>query len=408
MSWRAHSHAPSLTRPAANSALALSELGEAIAARPSNQFKHPWFTTPSWSGSAQQWVATVQPGFVNEACPIYRATVAEQQAVGNPWEINPLTGEPFFSASVFNSQQSTLNSQLSVDLPLYLTPAIALNFYGIGWDGDGNAGVPDFFVQLGAARLPAGKSVDTAPPPDNLRLLRACDIWLHQPRSGLTSSVDLNPSGFITGQGSVQQTLSIASPAPSDVLRVLAGTFQPIDQTAAIDPLSGDYTEPNFDELLISTVYLLSPPNTPIGTEPDGSWTPYVRHNLFWNLQWAQPFFQPISNDPGTPFIPPLAGGVAQIAIGFLASSINDAAQQALNILQGHSMAGSFWTITGGGIDGNFAPLANAQAVAAKLGPDKLQNAAAKATTAAAQVAAVQLDPNFPYRGVGFNTALLQ
>lgn len=405
---RAHNHSASITRPTEDASLVLSELGEAIASRASTKFKHPWFTTPSWSGSAQQWVATVQPGFVNEKCPIYRATIAEQQAAGNPWENNPLTGRPFFSDPIFKNPTEATASLTTLDLPLYLNPAIALDFYGIGWDGDGNAGLPDFLVNLGAARLPAGQSVDTAKAPANLRLVRACDIWLHQPRSALTSNVDLNPSGFITGQGSVLQTLAIASPAPGDVLRITQGTFQPIDQTAAIDPLSGDYTEPNFDELLVSTVYLLSPANTPIGTVPDGSWTPYVRHNLFWNLQWAQPFFQPVDNDPGDPLLVPLAGGVAQLAIGFLASSINDAAHQALNILQGHSMAGSFWTITGGGIDGNFAPLANAQAVAAKLGPDKLQNAAAKLTAAAAQLATVQLDPNFPFRGAGFNTALLQ
>lgn len=407
MTQRAYNHSPSLARAAANSALALSDLGEAIAALPSSKWKHPWFTTPAWSGSAQQWVATVQPGFVNEQCPIYRATIAEQQALGNPWENNPLTGEPFFSDSVFQQPTTATANVTTLDLPLYLTPAIALDCYNLGWDGDPSGAVPDFFVNLGTARLAAGQSADTATPPAGLRLLRACDLWLHQPRSALTSNVDLNPSGFITGQGSVQQTLSIASPGPTDVLRINQGFFRPIDQSAAIDPLSGDYNEPNFDELLISTVYLLSPPNTPIGAVPDGSWTPYVRHNLFWNLQWAQPFFQPVDSDPGTPFIPPLAGGVAQLAIGFLASSLNDATEQALNILTAHSMAGSFWTASGGGIDGNFAPLANAQAVAAKLGPDKLQNAAAQLTVQAAQVAAVQLDPDFPFRAQGFNTALL-
>lgn len=412
----AYSHTPSLARAAANTSLLVSEFGEAIAVRPSTQWKHPWFTQAMWSGSANCWVATVKPGYVNQQTPIYRATVAEQQSLNNPWENNPLTGQPFFSDSVFQNSSDAAAQNTTLDLPLYLNPAIALNPYAIGWDGDGNAGVSDFFINLGAARAPKdtslsdllnGETSTAEPPPPNLRLLRACDIWLHQPRSGLTSSVDLDPSGFITGQGSVNQTLSIASSASSDVLRILQGAFTPIDFSAAIDPLSFDYTEPTFDELLISTVYLLSPPNVAPGSEPDATWTPYVKHNLFWNLQWVQPFFQQLDNDPGTPFIPPLAGGVAQLAIGFLASSINDATQQALNILQAHSMAGSFWTASGGGIDGNFAPLVAAQSAATKQTPDKTKNAAAKAEAQYQAQRAVKLDPDFPYTARGFNTALL-
>ncbi|MDR3405600.1 MAG: hypothetical protein P4L99_24100 [Chthoniobacter sp.] len=406
-------------RAGAGTTLASSLLGDAISAAPSSKWKHPWFTQPAWSASANRWVATIVPGFVNEQAPVYRATVEDQRDAGNPWEINPLTGKPFFSDVVF-SQPSTINSQQSVDLPLYLNPAIPMDFRGIGFDGDPSNSVPQFFIDLGAAAAPKQSSGDllndgdalqngilgAAPtPPANLRLLRACDFWVHQPRLALTSEVTLEP-GIATGVSNVTQTLSVASAAASDVLRVFQGTFTPLTPfTAGIDPLQGDYEEPTFDELLISTVYLLSPPNTPIGSTPDATWTPYVRHNLFWNLYWAQPAFRILPADPGVPLIPPLAGGAAQLVINFLTASINDATQQALNILRGHSLAGTFWTPTGGGKDATFAALATAQAV--KQGPDRTANAAARLAADQAAKRAAQLDPDFPFNAQPFPTSFL-
>ncbi len=399
--------------------LANSLLGDAISAGPSPRWKHPWFTQPAWSPTANRWVATIVPGFVNEQSPIYRATVEEQRDAGNPWEINPLTGKQFFSDSIF-AQPNVTDATRTVDLPLYLNPSIPMDFRGIGFDGDPSDDVPQFFVNLGAARAPQQSAGDafndgdalqngilgaSTPPPPNLRLLRACDFWVHQPRLALTSEVTLEP-GIATGVSNVTQTLGVASPASSDVLRVFQGTFTPYTpDTAGIDPLAGDYEEPDFDELLISTVYLLSPPNLPLGSAPDATWTPYVRHNLFWNLQWAQPAFRILPTDPGLPSLPPLAAGAAQLVINFLTASINDMTQQARNILAGHSLAGTFWTPTGGGKDATFAALATAQAV--KTGPDRQKNLAAQIAADQAAKRAAQLDPDFPYNGQPFPVSFL-
>ncbi len=216
--------------------LASSLLGDALSARPSPRWKHPWFTQPFWSPSAGRWVATIVPGFVNEQAPIYRATVEEQKTAGNPWDINPLTGKQFFSDPIF-AQPTITNSTRTVDLPLYLNPAIPMDFRGIGFDGDPSNDVPQFFIDLGAARAPKQPSAQDvlngnpqqpdATPPKNLRLLRACDFWVHQPRLALTSELTLQP-GPATGISNVTQTLGIASPAASDVLRVFQGTFTTI------------------------------------------------------------------------------------------------------------------------------------------------------------------------------------
>jgi hypothetical protein len=402
-------------RPGAGMTLTATRFGEVISASPSARFKHPWFTTPAWSPSAGRWVAMVNPGFVNERTPIYRATVEEQKTAGNPWEINPLTGKQFFSDPIFSSQSSTAQSTRTVDLPLYLNPAIPLDFRGVGFDGDPTSPVPQFFLNLGVAKAPQGPSQDDlfsgnansepSAPPANLRLLRACDLWLHQPRLALTSEITLEP-GIVTGRSNVTQTLGVRSPAASDALRIFQGTFTPFTSaTAGIDPLSNDYDEPAYDELLISTVFLLSPPNTPPGTAPDPTWQAYVRHNLFWNLHWAQPPFRPVVNDPSISNPIVLAGGAAQLVVNFLTASINDMNQQALNMIQGHSLAGSFWTPSGGGKDATFAALATAQKP--KSGPDRQTNRAAQIAAEQSAKRSTQLDPDFPYNAQPFPTSLL-
>jgi hypothetical protein len=214
--------------------------------------------------------------------------------------------------------------------------------------------------------------------------------------------VDQNAAGLLTGQASVIQTLGITFPDPSDRLQIIAGTFVP--DTQAIDPLASDYAEPTFDQILISTVFLLSPANTPVGSEPDQTWQPFVRHNLFWNLLWAQPVFrQPIVNTAGLT-IPPLAAGAATLVISGFNSQLANMTQQAQNILQAASLAGTFWTATGGGHDA--LPLPASTAVPAK-GPNRTANLSA--ATAAAQVAlrTAQLDPDFPYQAQPFDLSLL-
>jgi hypothetical protein len=242
----------------------------------------------------------------------------------------------------------------------------------------------------------------TPTPPAGLRLLRACDFWLHQPRVALTSDVVLNPAGYLTGQATVLQTLGVQLPDPNDRLQVIAGTFVP--DTQAIDPLSSDYEEPTFDEILISTVYLLSPLGTAPGSEPDQTWTPYVRHSLFWNLLWAQPpFHAPVVGTDGLD-IPPLAAGAGTLVISSFNAQINNLTQQMLNILEAASLAGTFWTPTGGGHEVN-APVSPAPV---KAGPNLAANRAAARAAAVAAQRAVQLDPDFPYGARGFDLSLLQ
>lgn len=390
--------------------LALSRAGQSLSAAGRGKWRHPWETRAAWVPEAQRWAAVVEAGFVNERAPSVRTTVIEQGALG-PYDfgINPLTGRPFFSDHVFAPLgRAEKPSQTVVDIPLYLDPVVPLTFRALGYDGLPGFPVPQFFLDRGAAEAPrvsvdegGGITTEIADPPRNLRLLRACDVWVHQPRLALTSEITF-PSDFVFGTSLVTQTLGVRNAVAGDTLRVISGTFT--QTPIAIDPTRNDYEEQAWDDVLIGTVFLLSPPNAVPGSAPDGTWQPFVRHSLFWNLCWVPGFFRPVTTSSGTPFIPPLAAGAAQLVINFLVASLNDLTSQALNILTAHSLAGTFYTATGGGSASAFPVPA---AVPARTGLDKRARLAAAATAAARARRATRLDPPFPFTAVPFDPALL-
>lgn len=378
------------------------------------QWRHPWYTRLSWVSPLRQWVATVEPGYVNGRMPIYETTVREAEMTPE-YGINPLSGERFFSASVFQRKGGESKVTRRVQIPLYMRPAIRLTWRKLGFDGD--AAVPEFFALRGvqppppsqAAQLLGGGPINISKtlPRAGMRLLRACDIVLHQPRMALTSHVTIEP-GIVTGISNVTQTLSLRSQAPEDRLKIFATSrHDPADPLqAGINPLGNDYEEPTWDELLVATVYVLSPPGTPVGSEPDADWVPYIRHHQFWNLSHAQPRLRALVTDPSIPYIPPLAGGAAQLVVNFLTASLNDATQRMLNILTAHSMAGRFWTPTGGGSTSEF-PREEAQPPSGNGGLDKDGRLQAQRAARAKASRMTHLDPEFPYRAEPFDPTLL-
>jgi hypothetical protein len=231
---------------------------------------------------------------------------------------------------------------------------------------------------------------------------------LHQPRLALTSQISIEP-GLAIGQTHVQQLLSVASEVPGDTLRVLAGTYLPPEQ-AGIDPLTGDYTEPPYDELRIATVYLLSPPDAAPHSEPDGKWEAYVAHGLFWNLSYQPGIFRAPAVDPGIGFIPPLAGGAAQIVINYLTSAISDILQDAENLVMGASLAGTWSAPTGGGHRADFPPSnpsIGSESATGTTGLDKAGQLAAQAKAKQRAQANGALDPDYPFFAMPFRPELL-
>ena len=99
-----------------------------------------------------------------------------------------------------------------------------------------------------------------------------------------------------------------------------------------------------------------------------------------------------------------IGGGAGIGAVNFIAASINDATQGAFNILQSQSLAGSFWTPTGGGTT-STVPVT---VPPVKPTLDKAATADAKARAAAIARRNITLDPKFPFEGQKFNRALIK
>lgn len=342
--------------------------GQTVSAAASQaKWRHPWQVSTAWNGD--EWRAVVQPGFVNGKCPVRETTDG--------------------------------------DMPLYRRPEIPLRWRRIGWDGDG--AVPQFFLDRGAAKARPELTVaaveangasafDTPEAPENLRLLRACDLWIHQPRLALTSQIDITPEvGLLTGRSIVSQTLSVKGPVATDTLRVLAGTLERFER--GIDPITNLYEEESWDDLTIATVFALSPRKTPAGSEPDSSWQLFVRHNLFWNLNYVLPYFRQFGGVSDLPFIPPLGGGAGVLIINYLIASLNDLTQEAINRISAHSMRGTFYTPTGGGHTAEPPPIAESTV---RTGLNKSARNKAVDQARARARRSLSLDPAFPYRAEPF------
>ena len=306
---------------------------------------HPWHTSLAflWLPNDKKpgWTATILPGFVNGQCPIIATTVG-----------NAPTRTIWREQTRKKKRVDLSDPKAAIDSPLYDLPAIALSWRSIGRDGEGEA-VPKFFSQLGvgdppkdntAALLSGGaiSAEDTASALGN-RLLRACDLVLVKPRTALTAATDIG-TPFVDSV-IVTQTLGLRAPDPDQKLRVTARSKFTAQSDAGIHPWEMDYQEQTWDEQLVATVYLLSPPDAALGSEPDGSWTPYVKHNLFWNLDWAQPITPDVPIPDPLRLVVPLALGMGQTIINQILAGLNDANQQLANEIAAHSMGGRFWTV---------------------------------------------------------------
>jgi hypothetical protein len=397
--------------PAGGITMAQTPFGRCLSAERGSAWRHPWFTELVWVGEQSRWVAGVRPGFVNGQCPVYRQRVADL-VDSNRWGfgVNPLSGKPYFSSWIFAHKQEEWATRY-VDTPLYAKPAIDLSWRNVGFDGPGSV-VPDFFKKLGVQSAPAGLEADLMAgtydvskntPAAGNRLLRASEIVLHQPRTALTAQVAATPTGM-------RQYLGMQNAPAGDVLRVFAKSSTTASGATGIDPVSLLFEEDSWDEVTIATVYLLSPPDAPLGSEPDLGWMPFVRHGLFWNLLWMQPGLQELSVVTED-FVVPLPGIGGMLVYAFAASAINDVLQAAWNMVIAHSLKGTFWTVTGGGSSANFPEVSSTLLSASREdfdGLDKDLRLSAERVAAANAIKAARLDPVFPYRARAFDLTLLE
>jgi hypothetical protein len=401
--------------------LGQNTLGRSLAAAPRRpDWQHPWFTEAQWQPSRKAWVGYVKAGFVNGVAPMVRTTGAELREDRGTFFgqlVDAKSGQDEILQLALLAIESDVPDDAQVNVPLYQRPPIRLEKWrALG--GRGGGPVPEYFLERGVSKpikeLEAsalgGVTVKLEDPPKGTRLLWACDIMVHQPRAALTSQMNF---GAVIDGAVVNQTLGMREASQNDVLKIQTGTFdevagQKLDFGGATKLLD-DYEERNWDLIKVSTVYLLSPPDPAPAAVPDERWQAFVSHSLFWNLHWSQPLLRDVifSNDPFAPVrgtVAVLGGGAGFLWTSEVTASINDAMQGAFNLLSAKSLAGSFWTPTGGGTTSAWPAT---QTTPVKTGLDKAASATAKARAAAKKKRDLRLDPPFPFEGNKFNRSLL-
>lgn len=369
----------------------------------SDQFKHPWFLSPRWRSDENlsaggEWVATVQPGFVNG----YDATIEVEQTV---------KGE-----KVSVHQPLTAAAPPEIALGSFRNPLVST---GASVDDDGNVvtapaeGYPRFFEELGVKPADKGTNLtasSASPPedPSRTRQLRISELVLISPRFATRQQVDLRDP-FTTAATVEISTVFLngrISSAPSLNYLVTLPKYNPASAPTPLDQLAGTAVETEQDELHIATIYFVSPEQTEDDVPVDSTWTPYVQYHVFWNVAHAnladfgQPPQAPISLHLG------LAFGIGDELFNFLLSPLNDLLDQVQAYLGAADSTGLYWTPGALGNNGgtvSVVPSPSPQTTGPQLGLNPVAYRLAREADAKAANVIPPLNPEFPFKRALFD-----
>lgn len=310
-------------------------------------WRHPWNVSAAWNDGRQAWQAQIEPGFVNGQdaaveVPVElasRDTLDRLKSAGEKPVKNVeawLTEFPAIPLTIWRSLGPDAEPSVATVTP---EGGISLSFEP----------VPEFFASRGVATpqaitLDEGTSATAQVAGGDERLLRAMDIILVKDRIGTSTSWS-EGSGI---DGTFAQFTTVVTKAPSHRERAVIQTRQQwtAPQEAAPETmLSGGWEDRTFDEYLLATVYLLSPPKTPRNSIPDGAWTPFVAHRLFWNLNHDTNHPLPPLATQNLTLFTGLAGGLADPLINIILAQVNDAASAAAQFLRLQKIEARIWSV---------------------------------------------------------------
>ena len=285
----------------------------------STVWNHPWKLHPRWvedDNGDGHWSVTITPGFVNGADAVIGKS-------GKPLTADPtptLEISSFRDATGMNSHYPALFKKLGARKPLEPDPALS-----------------------GTLKENAQVEVTLFPDQYGTRRLMAADFLLHIDHMGVrTDTFFADPT---TGN------LVIHSPAFTPSVSRYPNRIQAVPEYTAVqyptmlDRMMGTMDEPNFDQLLLGTLWLLSPPDEPNDTEPGPTWQPYTQHFVFWNLGYANVNEFNYTNPQPITIHTGLAFGLLDSIGNSMLAPINDAYADVMNGLNETSMRGYFWTV---------------------------------------------------------------
>jgi len=256
-------------------------------------WRHPWWTTAAWSPDRGEWVCRIKPGYVVRGLAHQARTAAVSVRV-------PLGWAPQSTLTRLGRKRE-MKSRVPVDAWLREEPEIALpagRWRRIGTDaglGESDEPVPRFFRKRGVNEPgDRGFAEDGGLVHRRPRLLRAMDIVLHADR--LANATDWRVGTGVEGRVA-EFYATVASRPDREALPYLR-TLTRFVADEAVDPLvqiQGGWQDSGTDRRLVATVYLLSDPGLPPGSDPErqpGRWRAHVRHRLFWNLRYVETRFE--------------------------------------------------------------------------------------------------------------------
>jgi hypothetical protein len=218
-------------------------------------------------------------------------------------------------------------------------------------------GYPNFFRARGVRRpedVPAfadaaqggsGETESTPPLPEGQRELRAADLVLSVPRPQIAqNTTTADPAtGIVT-----ITSYSLGNPeadrrGESAVRLDWRSLYRPPVEDGAdmLSRLLGQAFERGLDEILIGTLWMVSPIGVDLDAMPDDTWIPYPQHAQHWNLLYATP------RAPALPDAAPLTlntGLAFEDLTKSLLAPVNDALSAASAAVLGLTYRGRFWT----------------------------------------------------------------
>lgn len=367
--------------------------GVLLSLAPAAAFAHPWQLTCSWrppdpqspireQRSTGAWIATVRPGFVNCA----DVTINEERVV---------------QGSVVSDDFLLIDEQPPVLVFDGFRDPAASSGLSIDEDGElvqgAGEGYPAFFDQLGVTPAAKGGDLNQSTfDPDRTRQIRACDIVLITPRPAAAQQVTvLDPT--IDAQSVSVSTVITGAAGPSRL--EVVPQWSPPRQPSAAEVLEGSAVEPTTDEIKLSTLYLVSPPDASPEDPPDQTWTPYPAYFVFWNLAHCSQ--APVLVAPPDPLQlqVPLAAGVGQSLVDAMLSPLNDSAALISAYFNTVSFQGRYWAPGGVGWDSQTRPVRPTTAPPIDGFKPSSVNAANRDTAPAPPV----LNPPFPFLRTRFD-----
>jgi hypothetical protein len=329
---------------------------------------HAWTTTPFFKEG--NWYVTIKPGFINGVDPsVPRAMEdADAEAAAKKKDV---------PATKFSSTGQRISG---TEINLLDKPMIKIRLSDIYDPRDGIAQsdgtikhevIPEFIYAMGVKKGVAlssdavnASNFDDPTTAANLLdqtlssgagpSLSKCDVWISQARITNKLFVDI-PGNIVTGQ-LVDYTVGIDTATLQGVgarARIVIGPYVP---PAPVSPgfdqrLGGSYGDNGEDQILVSTIYWISPPDsagksfTETDDEGNPRWSAFVKHNLFYNLTYKPKNLVPQNNNqPGIdPFLAWFVGRYT--FAGGIAGAVTAISDQVLTALWNDSNGeGAFWT----------------------------------------------------------------